>query len=58
MKRNDLYVECWREQSKKDAALQVALLMAVPGLVVLLVNVLMLKKWELLSYSEFMFEFR
>jgi hypothetical protein len=32
MKRNCLYVECWREQSKKDAALQVALLMAVPGL--------------------------
>jgi len=38
MKRNTLYVECWREQSKKDAALQVALLMAVPGLRVLLVK--------------------
>jgi len=38
MKRNCLYVECWLDQSKKDAALQVALLMAVPGLRVLLVN--------------------
>jgi hypothetical protein len=38
MRRNCLYVECWLDQSKKDAALQVALLMAVPGLGVLLVN--------------------
>jgi hypothetical protein len=38
MKRKYLYVECWWEQSKKDAALQVALLMAVPGLGVLLVS--------------------
>jgi hypothetical protein len=38
MKRNFLYVKCWPEQSKKDAALQVALLMAVPPLGVLLVN--------------------
>jgi hypothetical protein len=32
MKRNGLYVKCWQEQLKKDAALQAALLMAVPGL--------------------------
>jgi len=38
MKRNFLYVKCWPEQSKKDAALQVALLMAVPGVGVLSVN--------------------
>ena len=38
MKRNCLYIECWREQSKNDAVLQVALLMAIPGLGVLLVG--------------------
>jgi hypothetical protein len=38
MKRNCLYVEYWREQSKKDAALQVAFIMTVLGLGVLLVN--------------------
>jgi hypothetical protein len=58
MKRNCLYVvECWREQSKKDAALQIALLMAVPGLVSWPMRV-GFEKVEFLSYSELMFEFR